>query len=246
MKDPVIPRHIAFIPDGNRRWALQKGLSFGDGHRAGAQNFVSILKYCLKLGIPYITFYAFSSENWQRPPKEKNFLFSLLSEYLNQKREDFVEQVNVRFIGDTKDFPDFVCEGIENLQKRVVDKGGTTLQIALGYGGRDEIVRSVQKIYHLIERGEIAVKDVNATLLGKYLDTGGLPDPDLLIRSGGDQRVSNFLLFQMAYTEFFFTPTLWPDFSIRELDQALLDFSKRDRRFGKKSFDDHQFLDDGK
>lgn len=236
------PKHIAFIPDGNRRWAVQNNLSFRDGHRRGAENFIDILKYCSKINISYVTFYAFSSENWQRPLEEKRFLFLLLLKYLNQKKEDFIDQFNIRFIGDISTFSNSVRDSIKKIeQQQSTKKDVMHLQIALGYGGRDEIVRTVQKVYRAVERGEIAIEQVDVDFLSKNLDTADVPDPDLLIRSGGDQRISNFLLFQMAYTEFFFTPTLWPDFSTVELDNALVDFSKRYRRFGKKSIADHDF-----
>lgn len=243
-------KHIAIIPDGNRRWATQRGLPVRKGHEEGAKKVIEILKYCRQLNIPYVTLYAFSSENLERPAKETQFFFSILTDYLNQLANEFLEKgVHIIFIGDIASLPKNIQKSVKDCQEKSEKNSqekNITVQVALGYGGRNEIVRAVKKINKAITACEMTVEQIDASTISKHLDTASAPDPDLLIRSGGDQRISNFLLFQMAYTEFFFTPTFWPDFSKEELDKALVDFSKRERRFGKRTLEEQQNFGDGK
>ena len=218
--------HIAFIMDGNGRWATRRGLPREAGHRAGAKTFGNLTEHCISLGIPTITVYAFSTENWRRPQKEVDAIMGLLDQYIDDAFARYSHRdVEIRFIGRRDRLSPALLEKMERLENE--SRGRTTrVNIALNYGGRDEIVRAVNR---LMAEGKSTCDEET---LSRALDTGDRPDPDIVVRTGGDYRTSNFLLWQSAYAEYFFTPTLWPDFTEKELDRILSDFSRRHRRFG--------------
>ncbi len=226
---PIVPRHVAIIMDGNGRWAKQRGLPRTEGHRQGKDNLRRILEACVEYGVEVLTIYAFSTENWERPPAEVNVLMSILNLVLDQEvRRLHKNGVQVRHIGR--------MDGVEsNLQKKILDACEYTknndrliLNVAFNYGGRDEIVQAVR---HIIEDG-IPAEEVTEETISHYLYTSDLPDPDLIIRTSGELRTSNFLLWQGAYAEYYFPQTYWPDFGPEELLEALWDYSGRRRRFG--------------
>ncbi|MBQ8943314.1 MAG: di-trans,poly-cis-decaprenylcistransferase [Clostridia bacterium] len=232
----VLPRHIGFIMDGNGRWATARGLERAQGHKAGAQTFRTISTYCAKLGIQSATFYAFSTENWKRPENEVNALMKLFREFLEeaQEREEENEEIgfHIKFAGDTANMPGELVDLFRICEERSADKTGTTVNIAVNYGGRAEITNAVRKIAEKVKNGETAVEDIDENTVSSMLYTAGQPDPDLIIRPGGESRISNFLIWQSAYSEFYFTDTLWPDFTTDDLDKAIIDFCSRNRRFG--------------
>lgn len=217
--------HIAFIMDGNGRWARQRGLAREQGHRFGVKAFQTVLEHCERIGIETITVYAFSTENWKRPKKEVEAIMKLMDHYLADCEKN-LKQYNMRlcFLGDKTPFEEKQRARMERLEELTADRS-RTLNIALNYGGRDEIVRACNA---LIAKGE----PVDEAAFHRALDTQGRPDPDLIIRTGGDLRISNFLLWQSAYAELYFTDVLWPDFGAAEVDAAIEDFYKRKRRFG--------------
>ena len=215
-------KHIAFIMDGNGRWANKRGMPREFGHKKGVEVFSQITEYCHKIGIKYITVYAFSTENWKRPQREVESIMKLLDEYLDRRLSD---DACVRFIGDKSRLDQNLVAKIETMEKKT-ENGTRVLNVALNYGSRSEIVNACNR---LISEGktEISEQDLNSALY-----TGDCPDPDLIVRTGGDLRISNFLLWQAAYSELYFTDTLWPDMTPREVDLAIEDFYKRKRRFG--------------
>ena len=226
---PVVPRHVAIIMDGNGRWAKSRGLPRTAGHRQGKENLRRILEACVEFGVEILTIYAFSTENWERPAAEVSVLMSILNIVLDQEVKKLHENgVQVRHIG--------TMDGVDKrLQKKIIDACEFTkdnerliLNVAFNYGGRDEITRAIQQII----RDGIAAEDVTQDLIDSYLSTADLPDPDLIIRTSGEFRLSNFLLWQGAYSEYYSTPTYWPDFDEDELLKALWEFSKRRRRYG--------------
>ena len=222
-----LPRHIAIIMDGNGRWAKKRGLPRQAGHRQGAETFRRIASYCKELGVEYLTVYAFSTENWKRPAEEVDAIMKLLESYLMESIEKMEkEQIRVRILGDVEGLSPRIRELIARTDA-IADSlpGCCQANLCLNYGGRDEIVRAVRKL--VAEGGEISAESI-----GAHLDTAGMPDPDIMIRPGGEYRISNFLLWQLAYTEFYFTDTLWPDFSEKDIDDAIAAFRKRDRRYG--------------
>ena len=226
-------KHIAFILDGNGRWAKNKGLPLTDGHKKGLENLEKILDFCFNEKIKVVTLYAFSSENWKRSEQEKTILFDLLSFYFEKKINKIIKNnTKVKVIGNTKLFPKKIQEIIYKTELISQEKNEFLLQIALSYGGRDEIIRGIKKLFQAIQNKQASINELNENQFKLYLDTEKTDDPDLLIRTGGEIRLSNFLLYQMAYTEFYFTNTLWPDFSLEELEKALKYFSSRERRFG--------------
>lgn len=228
-----IPRHVAVIMDGNGRWAQKRGLPRTFGHRAGAESLRNIVKAASEIGIKVLTAYAFSTENWKRPEEEVNFLMALLSDYLDNEIEELdSNDVKIRFIGKVTDLASSLQKKIENAQSRTADNSGLILNLAVNYGGRAEITRAVQIIADKIIKGELKPQDITDAVVQNNLYTVGLPDPDLLIRPSGDLRISNFLLWQLAYTEFWFTDINWPDFKPEHLVQAIIEFQQRDRRFG--------------
>ncbi len=229
----VLPEHIGIIMDGNGRWAKKRGLPRSAGHTAGAQNFRTITRYCSDIGIRYLTVYAFSTENWKRPEEEVSALMKLFKQYLEEALTDFKDDsIVVRFIGDTTAFSPDLQELIERTQKESADRTGMVLNIAMNYGSRDELVMAVKNIATKVNSGEISTDDITADLISSNLYTAGQPDPDLIIRPSGEYRISNFMLWQAAYTEFIILDKLWPDFTTNDLGSALVEFSKRNRRFG--------------
>jgi len=235
MLDPDrLPRHVAIIMDGNGRWAKKRGLPRIFGHKKGVEVVKKIVRKTLSLGIPYLTLYAFSKENWQRPKKEISFLFSLLKEYLSQEVPELKKQgICLKVIGDKEDFPQDIREFLEWAENETAQGSQLTLCLALSYGGRAEILRAVKLISEEVKKGKLNPSEIEEELFRKFLYTADIPDPDLLIRTSGEMRISNFLIFQMAYTEFYFTPVYWPDFTEEEYIKALEDFQRRERRFGR-------------
>jgi undecaprenyl diphosphate synthase len=228
-----IPQHIAIIMDGNGRWAKQRNLPRTMGHKAGVETIREIVKACSNLGVKYLTLYAFSTENWKRPSEEVNALMKLLVEYLRKEVYELNKNnVIVNFIGDISMLPQICQEELYNANNLTKNNTGLMLNLALNYGGRDEIRRAVVKIASLVSEGSISLEDISEDLISKNLFTSNMPDPELMIRPSGEFRVSNFLLWQMAYTEFWFSNVYWPDFKPSHLYQAILDYQKRDRRFG--------------
>lgn len=229
-----IPKHIGIIMDGNRRWAAKKGLTAVQGHEAGVKALVEIVEHCLDLGVETLTIYALSTENWRkRARQEVQGIFGLLVKAVEEKKEEYKKKgVRLAIIGDFQAFPRKVVKAIEEMLAIVKTQERLKVNVALNYGGRDEIIRAVRKI---VNQG-IPAKKINEEMFGKFLYTNGEPDPDFLIRTGGEERLSNFLLWQSSYSELYFTNTLWPDFSPRKLDEAILDYQKRQRRFGGGGF----------
>lgn len=231
--EDVLPTHIAIIMDGNGRWAKSRFLPRIAGHRKGAEAVKEAVKGCIELGIPHLTLYAFSSENWNRSTAEVNDLMDLLRYYL-QKEIDVLHKNNVRIrvIGDRTRLTPDIRENIAGAEQLTAENTTLNLTVALNYGGRQEIVRAVKDIAGSIAAGEIQATDVDEATFSRFLYTGGLPDPDLLIRTSGEQRLSNFLLWQLAYAELFFTDVLWPDFTVAKLKEAVSSFKQRERRYG--------------
>ena len=220
--DLNLPSHIGIIMDGNGRWAKKRGLPRKAGHRQGAKTFRTITRYCSDIGIKYLTVYAFSTENWKRPQEEVDALMSLFKSYLNEALEDFKDDsIVVKFIGDKSGFNDELRELMIENEESSKDRDGMVLNIAMNYGSRDEIVRAVRNISEDVRNGKISSDDITENLFSNYLYTAGQPDPDLIIRPSGEYRISNFLLWQSAYTEFVIMNKLWPDFQKSDLDEAL-------------------------
>lgn len=233
LEDIQLPKHIGIIMDGNGRWAKQRNLPRSAGHSAGAKNFRKITKYCSSIGIKYLTVYAFSTENWKRPEDEVNSLMKLFKSYLEEAISDFKdEDIVVNFIGDKSAFSPELQQLIDENEKMSAHRKGMVLNIAMNYGSRDEILRAVKNIAIQIKAGCIDVDDITTDVISNNLYTAGQPDPDLVIRPSGEYRISNFLLWQSAYTEYVIMDVLWPDFSEEMLDEALIEYAKRNRRFG--------------
>ncbi len=231
--DRPAPAHVAIIMDGNGRWAQQRGRPRLFGHHAGARRVRDVLKSCPRLGVKYLTIFAFSTENWKRTQVEVAGLMSLFRHYLEREANKLFESgVCVRFIGDRIRLDDKLVTLMDELELRTADNDRVHLTVALNYGGRDEVTRAAQRLALEIERGRLTHKDVDAETLAGFLDTHVLPDPDLVIRTSGEARISNFLLWQSAYAEYEFVDTLWPDFTAAEFAKVLKDYGKRDRRFG--------------
>ena len=229
-----VPQHIAIILDGNGRWAKSKGMPRNYGHTVGAKNVETICRAAHDMGIRYLTLYAFSTENWNRPQKEVDALMKLLESYLkNCIKTAEKNNMRVRVIGDRSRLSERFQEQISELERVSAQYDGLNLQIAINYGSRDEMVRAMKKMCRDISDGVHGVEEVDETLFASYLDTAGIPDPDLLIRTSGEQRLSNYLLWQLAYSDFYFTSVPWPDFDRKELEKAVEAYNSRDRRFGK-------------
>lgn len=225
----ALPRHVAIILDGNGRWAEKRGLPRLSGHRAGVKNLRLILKALGKHGIEYVTLYAFSTENWNRPADEVNGLFGILTEVVGREtRELHKNGVRIRHIGRLEGLPEGVRKSIKKAVKLTENNQGMMLVVALNYGGRAEILDAMRRI----NEDKIPAGDIDENVFSQYLYTAGLPDVDLIIRTSGEMRTSNFLIWQSAYSEYYFTPVLWPDFDEAELEKALLAYSQRQRRFG--------------
>ncbi|MBO5302649.1 MAG: isoprenyl transferase [Lachnospiraceae bacterium] len=228
-----IPKHIAIILDGNGRWAKAKGMPRNYGHTMGAKNVEPICRAAYEMGVRYLTFYAFSTENWNRPESEVSALMKLLDSYLkNCLKIAKKNNMRVRVIGDISRLDEKFQQNILELEKASAEYDGLTLQIAINYGSRDEMLRGVRKMLKDYEAGNLSMDDIDEAKFASYLDTADIPDPDLLIRTSGEQRLSNYLLWQLAYSEFYFTDVPWPDFHEEELRQAIEAYSARDRRYG--------------
>jgi undecaprenyl diphosphate synthase len=231
----TLPRHIAIILDGNGRWAHQRGKPITDGHWKGVDTLERILDYAQEIGIQTVTLYAFSSENWKRSEGEKRVLFRILEHFFKNKIKKIIRKnVRLKMIGDIAKFPLRIRAILKAAETSSKKNTGSLIQIALSYGGRDEIIRAIKKCIKQVSAKRIKLGAITEESFKSFLDTGIQDDPDLLIRTGGDMRVSNFLLYQIAYTELYVTKTLWPDFTPRDLDLAIEDFSKRERRFGAR------------
>ncbi len=228
-----VPNHVAIILDGNGRWAKSKGMPRNYGHAQGSKNVEIICEEAYKMGIQYLTVYAFSTENWNRPKEEVDALMKLLRNYMKTCLKTAEKnRMCVRVIGDKSGLDEDICNRIDELEKATVNNDGLHFQIALNYGSRDEIIRAVKKIMLDTKNGMIDSQDMTEELFSTYLDTKGIPEPDLMIRTSGEERISNFLLWQLAYTEFYFTNVPWPAFTKAELEKAIAVYNERDRRFG--------------
>ena len=228
-----LPKHIAIIMDGNRRWAKDRGLLTKDGHKAGAAALENISKYANEIGIKYLTVYAFSTENWKRSKEEISALMAILRIYVNSfLREKNKQNIRIKLLGDISDLPKSIQKSIKKVIETSKNNTGLTLNIAFNYGGRPELIRAMKNIAKEVKEGEIELDDINEELISKHLDTAGQPDPDLLIRTSRELRTSNFLPWQLVYTEFYFPDKHWPDFGKEDLIEAIKVYQKRNRRFG--------------
>ena len=230
-----VPKHIAIIMDGNRRWAREKGKETSEGHRAGAENLEKIAQYCNKIGIKYLTVYAFSTENWKRSKEEVSALMILLKNYLKKfSKNANKENIRIKVLGDIEVLDDGLKKSIKEAIERTKNGTGLTVNIAFNYGGRAEIVNATKKIVEKVINNDITIDDINESLVSENLYTENQPDPDLLIRPGGELRTSNFLPWQLVYSEFYFSDKYWPDFNEEDLLDAIQTFNKRNRKFGGK------------
>ncbi len=228
-----VPQHIAIILDGNGRWAKSKGMPRNYGHAQGSKNVERICEEAYKMGVKYLTVYAFSTENWSRPKSEVDALMKLLRNYMKTCLKTAEKnRMKVRVLGDKTGLDDDIRTRIEELEAATVNNDGLNFQIALNYGSRDEMIRAIRRLAKDCEDGKVRSKEISEEMFETYLDTHGIPDPDLLIRTSGELRLSNYLLWQLAYTEFYFTDVLWPDFTKEELEKAIEQYNRRDRRFG--------------
>jgi undecaprenyl diphosphate synthase len=229
----TIPRHIAIIMDGNGRWAKERGLPRTEGHRRGSESVRKVVEACGELGVEFLTLYAFSSENWKRPKREVEALMRLLQQFLKSKTPEMMKQnVRLQAIGRLHDLPSECQAELHRSITKTAENTGLTLILALSYGGREEIIDGVKSLLESVERGHLDKAMIDGEVFSKHLYTRYYPDPDLLIRTSGELRLSNFLLWQLSYTEFYVTEKLWPDFGREELIQALIDYGRRHRRFG--------------
>ena len=235
MEQENLPKHIAIIMDGNRRWAKNKGLPVSLGHKEGAKTLEKIVRYANKIGIKHITVYAFSTENWKRTEEEVSTLMKLFQSYLDDysKRADS-ENIKVKIIGNRNGLSEKMKNSIEKCMERTKNNTGITFNIALNYGGRDEIISAVKNITEKVKNKEIEIEDINEQTITDNLYTKGQPDPDLLIRTSGEIRLSNFLPWQLVYAEFLFIEKNWPDFNEKDLDEAIEKYQNRNRKFGAK------------
>ncbi len=231
-----MPVHVAVIMDGNGRWAKRQGLPRSEGHKQGAKTFRKICEYAADLGIPYLTFYAFSTENWNRPPEEVSAIMDLFRDYLHESEERKEENIKrgfrLKYIGEREGLPADIISLIEISEQESLHYGRTTVNLAVNYGGRQEILQSIRKIGNKIASGRLKPEDITIDDVAAGLYTAGQPDPDLVIRPSGEYRLSNFLIWQTAYSEFWTSEILWPDFTPEDFDKALDEYAKRNRRFG--------------
>ena len=228
-----IPKHIAIIMDGNGRWAKKRGLPRSAGHKAGADSLKKIVTACNNMGIKYITVYAFSTENWSRPKDEVDYLMSLLLDYLRNAETTLAgENVVIRAIGSRKELSEEIQQQIIKTEEFTKNNTGIVMNIALNYGAREELTNAVKNICADVEEGKITSDEIDDKMIASKLYTRNQPDPDLLIRTSGEIRLSNFMLWQLAYSEMYFTEKLWPDFSVKDLEEAILEYQRRNRRFG--------------
>lgn len=234
LKKNIIPEHVAIIMDGNGRWAARRKLPRYAGHKAGVEALREVVKTCVQLGIKFLTVYSFSIENWQRPKDEVNFLLNLFLESLKEELETFNKNgVRVFLAGDRKLIPHEILEAFENAEKKTANNNKLFFNIAFNYGSRQEIIEAAKKIYKATTRNDINIEKLDEKTFSDYLFTKGCPDPDFLIRTSGEYRVSNFLLWQIAYCEFYFVKTLWPDFKRKNFLKAIYYYQQRNRRFGR-------------
>lgn len=235
-KNPIIPQHIAIIMDGNGRWAQKHALGRISGHKKGAEAVRMVTRTCRELGVQYLTLYAFSVDNWSRPEREVNALMKLLAEYLSSELVEMQQNgIRLHIIGDISRIKPSLQEKIDEVRRKTAENRDMVLTLALNYGGRDDIIEAMKQLFADFQLGKYSPEDLTTELFGRYLSTAFVPDPDLLIRTSGEYRLSNFLLWQSAYTEFYFTDVLWPDFGKADLFAAIEEFRKRERRFGKTS-----------
>ncbi len=235
-KFACLPEHIAIIMDGNGRWAKQRGLKRTEGHKVGAEVFRNICQYCSDIGVKYVTFYAFSTENWKRSKVEVTAIMNLLRRYLDEMQERYLENeeagYHIRFIGSRKGMPKDIVALMDKVEEKSDDKCKTYINIAVNYGARDEIVHAVKGIAEKIKANELQPEDITEDMISNGLYTAGQPDPDLIIRPSGEYRLSNYLLWQSAYSEIYVDDVLWPDYTPADLDRAIEEYAKRNRRFG--------------
>ncbi|MBZ2173841.1 isoprenyl transferase [Schnuerera sp. xch1] len=228
-----IPKHVAIIMDGNGRWAKERFLPRTSGHQEGVKRVVDIVEVATKLNIKYLSLYAFSTENWKRPKNEIESLMKLLVQYLREKLDKiYKNNIKIQTMGDLSKLPIIVRKEVEKAIKKTINNSGMVLNIALNYGGRDEIICGIKKILEDVRLGKLKEEDIDGEMFSNYLYTQNMPDPDLLIRPSGELRLSNFMLYQVAYTEFWFSDVYWPDFKEEHLYEAIIDYQKRKRRFG--------------
>ena len=229
----VVPNHIAIIMDGNGRWAKAKGLPRTAGHIKGAKNIDTIARAAKKLGVKYLTIYAFSTENWSRPDDEVAKLMDLFDEYLTKACKDAEKnKMRIRVIGDRERLSERLQDRVKEVEEVTAPYDEVFLQVAFNYGSRDEIIRMTKAVAGQVAAGDISIDDINEELIADNLDTVDIPDPDLLIRTSGEERISNYLLWQLAYSEFYFTKVPWPDFSPKDLETAIEEYNNRNRRYG--------------
>lgn len=229
------PSHIAIIMDGNSRWAKEKRVPLQVGHKKGSQNVQEVSQACIDLGVKYLTIYAFSSENWDRPESEVKYLMQLLEDYLEKETKPLIEKgVRIIISGDLERLSDSIRDKVNHIQDITKDNQSLTLNVAFSYGARQEIVSAAKNISLAVKEGKITLDDIDEELVSQNLYHSHIPDPDLLIRTAGDYRISNFLLWQIAYSELYFTKVFWPDFNKNHLIEAIADFNKRERRYGKR------------
>lgn len=235
---PLLPEHIAIIMDGNGRWAAQHALSRTEGHKAGTRSARAIVTACRKLGIQFLTFYTFSKENWSRPQEEVSFLFDMLVKYLSEEMDSLLDRdIRLHVLGQWSELPFSLRQALKHVCAKTKHCRAMTVNLALNYSGREEIVQACAR---LMEQG-VSPSEITSERFAACLDTAGQPDPDLIIRTSGEQRLSNFLLYQAAYSEFYFTPVLWPDFDESCLQEALEEYGRRSRRFGSLGQPDRKF-----
>ncbi|MGI6269399.1 MAG: isoprenyl transferase [Candidatus Howiella sp.] len=228
----VLPKHIAIIMDGNGRWAKKRSLPRSAGHAAGSKNFKDIARYCNKIGLHYLTVYAFSTENWKRPKDEVDNIMNILRDYLKDAKNFKDENILVKFIGDISVLDDDIIDLMRDAEENSADATGLRLNIAINYGGRNELVYAARQLAASAAKGEISPSDIDEGMLSAHLYTAGQPDPDLVIRPSGELRLSNYLIWQSAYSELWFSDVLWPDFKPKNLEEAIAEFNRRHRRFG--------------
>lgn len=233
MEETIKPNHIAIIMDGNRRWAVERGMDKIDGHKYGAQALENVAKYCNDIGIKYLTVYAFSTENWNRSEKEVSTLMVLLQKMAEKYIAANLQNVKIKVIGDIDTVPGMVKNVIQKLETKTENNTGLQLNIAFNYGGRMEITRAAKLIAEEVKEGKLSVEDINEDTISNHLFTAGIPDPDLVIRTSGEVRTSNFLPWQITYSEFLFLDKYWPDFGEKDIDEAIEVFANRNRRKGK-------------
>lgn len=232
-QDFLIPRHLGVTMDGNGRWAEARGLPRTEGHRVGIKALRRMVEYCIRYGVEYLTVFSFSSENWRRPKDEVDFIFKLLRRFVDSDLQELHEaNVKIRILGSRDDLDNGLRKTISRVEEKTRNNTGLNLNVAFNYGGKSELTRAVKSMVQKCAAGELSPDDVNEDLIAQHLDTAGMPEPDVLLRTGGDQRLSNFMIWQGAYAELIFQNTYWPDFSEENFIDVLTQFSSRERRFG--------------